>query len=382
VDLGNLGKTRINLNTILCKSQPCRANGAPYTFNGMKIQEQIPLAQYTTFGIGGPAHWFAEVTSEVELLEALAFVKERGLRHFVLGGGSNLLIADGGYDGLVIHIALKGIAQKYESGNQIILSAAAGEEWETLVSCAVAANLAGVECLAGIPGTVGGSPVQNIGAYGQEVAETVHTVRAYDLECAEFVEIPAAACGFAYRRSIFNSVARGRYIVTRVDYELTRGGAPAIRYADLRKVFSPNVQPSLAEVAETVRRIRQSKGMLLVDGDSDCRSAGSFFKNPIVSEEQYLRLVQSHGEEIPHYPAGSGQMKLAAAWLIEQAGFRRGLRQGRAAVSSRHTLALINTGGATAAEVLALAEKIASGVNDRFGVELALEPVLLNPQSC
>jgi len=351
-------------------------------FHRMKIQEQISLAPYTTFGIGGPAHWFAEVTSEPELLEALAFAKERGLAHFILGGGSNLLIADEGYAGLVLHIALKGIAQSGEHEGRVHLSAAAGEEWESLVSRAVEANLAGVECLAGIPGTVGGSPVQNIGAYGQEVAETVHAVRAYDLERAEFVEIPAAACGFAYRRSIFNSVARGRYIVTRVEYALTQDGAPAIRYADLRRAFGENAQPTLAEVAETVRRIRQSKGMLLVEGDPDCRSAGSFFKNPIVSEEQYQRLAQSRGEVIPNYAAGPGQLKLAAAWLIEQAGFARGFRQGRAAISSRHTLALVNTGGATAAEILALAEKIARGVEDRFGIGLEVEPVLLNPQSC
>jgi UDP-N-acetylmuramate dehydrogenase len=226
---------------------------------------------------------------------------------------------------------------------------------------------------------VGGTPVQNVGAYGQEVATSIERVRAFDLRESAFVELPAVECEFAYRRSRFNSADRGRFIVTRVDYRLTRDGAPTLRYTELQRAFEQQERkgPSLAAVAEAVRRIRQSKGMLLVEGDPDCRSAGSFFKNPMVSEEQARQIAELSPKEPPRFPAGPGQVKLPAAWLIEQAGFAKGYALGGAGISSRHTLALINRGGATAADVLALAGEISAAVQARFGIRLEMEPVML-----
>jgi UDP-N-acetylmuramate dehydrogenase len=346
----------------------------------MLIEENQPLAPFTTFGIGGPARWFIQAASEDEIAEAVAWARERGLALFVLGGGSNLLVSDAGFDGLVLHVALHGIDATEGSVNTIY-RAAAGEDWDSFVERAVQDNCAGIECLAGIPGTVGGTPVQNVGAYGQEVASAIDRVRAFDLERLAFVEFSAAECGFAYRSSRFNSTDRGRYIVTRVDYRLTPGAAPTLRYADLQRAIQAScpegAQPNLAEVAAAVRRVRQAKGMLIVENDPDCRSAGSFFKNPVVSEEQVRRVAEGSAKEPPRFPAGRDQVKLPAAWLIEQAGFPKGYALGEAGISSRHTLALINRGEATAEEILALASQIYTAVDARFGICLEMEPVLV-----
>ena len=297
-------------------------------------------------------------------------------RFFVLGGGSNLLVLDGGFDGLVLRVKLRGIEVRDEGAFRVF-SVAAGEDWDGFVSRAVEENCAGVECLAGIPGTMGGTPVQNVGAYGQEVAETIERVRVMEVRTLEFREMTAAECGFAYRTSVFNSTERGRYLVTRVDYRLRPGGAANLGYADLQRAFPAGSNPSLIEVAEQVRRIRQAKGMLLVEGDPDCRSAGSFFKNPILSEGEFATLTARLGSEAPHYPGGPGEVKLPAAWLVEQAGFAKGFALGRAGISSKHTLALVNRGGASAAEILALRDLIVAGVRERFGVSLEMEPVIL-----
>jgi UDP-N-acetylmuramate dehydrogenase len=407
----------------------------------MRIEENRLLAPLTTFGIGGPARWFAEAASEDEIVEATAWARERGLALFVLGGGSNLLVSDAGFDGLVLRVGLKGIqvssglaigdraGEEFPSGakaqddsrqpmyglkpvpsttkpvpfttkpatlttepvalvsgddGQKTYRAAAGEDWDSFVQRTVEDNCAGIECLAGIPGTVGGTPVQNVGAYGQEVGSRITRVRAFDLHLGLFTEFTAEECGFAYRRSRFNSTDRGRYIVTRVDFMLSPGGAPAIRYADLKQALETSApegrQPSLAEVAAAVRRVRAAKGMLLVEGDADCRSAGSFFKNPVVSEEMAERIAAASAKELPRFstgPEGGGSVKLPAAWLIEQAGFAKGYARGRAGVSSRHTLALVNRGGASAAEVVALAEEIRDAVEARFEIRLEMEPVML-----
>ncbi|GGG95246.1 UDP-N-acetylmuramate dehydrogenase [Silvibacterium dinghuense] len=340
----------------------------------MQFREHVPLAPYTTFGIGGPARWFAEAVHEDEALEAVRFARERSLPLFLLGGGSNLLVSDEGFPGLVLHLASKGIEQ-----NGGLFRAAAGENWDSFVSHAVSLGYAGIECLAGIPGTVGGTPVQNVGAYGQEVAETIVRVRTLDLETLAFTEMEAADCAFAYRRSLFNSTARGRYLVTRVDYRLTHNGQPRLNYADLKKYFVNQPKPSLVEVATAVRAIRREKGMLLVDGDPDCRSAGSFFKNPVISAGHYARLATAHGSAIPSYPAHAEHVKLPAAWLLDQAGFHKGFAQGRAGISSRHTLALINRGNATAADILALRDTIIAAVEAKFGIPLEPEPVWLGP---
>jgi UDP-N-acetylmuramate dehydrogenase len=271
--------------------------------------------------------------------------------------------------------------------DQAVYRVGAGEDWDGFVECAVHDNCAGIECLAGIPGTVGGTPVQNVGAYGQEVSSTIGMVRAFDLREGVFREFTNGECQLAYRRSRFNTTDRGRYLVTRVDYHLRPGGAPTLNYPQLQSAVEAKAlesgQPSLAEVAALVRRIRRAKGMLLVEGDPDCRSAGSFFKNPVVSEEQAVQIEAVVDKELPRFPAGPGQVKLPAAWLIEQAGFTKGYVRGRAAISSRHTLALINLaetsgrGGASAAEVLALADQINAAVEARFGIQLEMEPVLV-----
>jgi UDP-N-acetylmuramate dehydrogenase len=341
----------------------------------LKIQENIALAPLTTLGIGGPARWFVEAASEAQIAEACARARERGVPLFVLGGGSNVLVADAGFDGLALHLAITGMALEGE-----LLSAAAGEAWEHCVQQATGGGLAGIECLAGIPGTVGGTPVQNVGAYGQEVSTIIDRVRAFDRVAEEFVEFANAECGFAYRKSRFNTTDRGRYVVTRVDYRLRQDGAPTLTYTELKAHFSGEKTPSLVEVAEAVRGIRKSKGMLLVEGDPDCRSAGSFFKNPSVAlevAERVRQIAADSGVPMRMFPAAGGMVKIPAAWLIEQAGFQKGYSLGAAGISSRHTLALINRGGAKAAEIVALAEKIRAAVEARFGIRLEMEPEMV-----
>ncbi len=350
------------------------------TLDGMEILENVPLAPYTTFKIGGPARWFAEAASEANILEAVSFARERGLPLFVLGGGSNLLVSDAGFAGLVLRIALRGIREHFDD-DTLVLQAEAGEDWDKLVSHAVSLDCAGIECLAGIPGTVGGTPVQNVGAYGQEVFR--------DDRCgSSFRPRVGEVCGDERRRSADSLTGRAsstprrraQFIVTRVDYALTAGGPPTLTYADLQRHFQgASESPSLAQVAEAVRAIRRSKGMFLVEGDPDCASAGSFFKNPVVDVAALARIEAAvpAGTKIPQYPAPDGKVKLAAAWLVEQAGFSKGYGNGRAGISSRHTLALVNRGGATAADVLALSEEIAARVEEKFGVRLEREPVLV-----
>jgi UDP-N-acetylmuramate dehydrogenase len=349
----------------------------------MHLVENEPLAPLTTLGIGGLARWFVEATTEAEIEEAVAWATARGVDLFVLGGGSNLLIADAGFNGLVLKISIPGLdLVKEENGTKFRVGA--GVSWDDCVNRAIAANCAGIECLAGIPGTVGGTPVQNVGAYGQEVSTVIDRVRAFDRHQHAFVEFSAADCAFSYRRSRFNTVDRNRFIVTRVDYCLNPDGAPTIRYPDIERAIAAShpagSRPTLEEVAAIVRRIRQSKGMLLVDGDPDCRSAGSFFKNPVITQELLQRVeVRSAAAVPPRFPAGPGdeninRVKIPAAWLIEHAGFAKGFTLGAAGISSKHTLALINRGEATATDIHALADMIRAAVASRFGIELEMEP--------
>jgi UDP-N-acetylmuramate dehydrogenase len=350
----------------------------------LKFQEFIPLAAYTTFRIGGPARFFCEVKGEAEVAEAVSFAKERNLPLFVLGGGSNLLVSDAGFDGVVLRVGVPVSKAECRDGESVLLEVGAGENWDDVVLYAVDRGFAGIECLAGIPGDVGGTPVQNVGAYGQEVAETIVQVRAYDLETGTFVDLDHEACRFGYRRSLFNAEARGRYIVTAVTYKLRPGGEPALRYADVKRHFAAEFdrgeKPSLRQVYEAVRSIREKKGMLAGQGGPDGRSAGSFFKNPVIPSANLSQVALKGGrlaEEIPQYPAGDGMVKLAAAWLVEQAGFHKGFAIGRAAISSRHTLALVNLGDATAAEMIALRDAVMMAVKDKFSIQLEQEPVML-----
>ena len=340
----------------------------------MQILENISLAPLTTFGIGGPARWFAEAASEKEIVEATCWARDHSVPLFVLGGGSNVLIADSGFPGLVLHVAIEGIEH-----DGALFRVAAGTDWERCVQQALGEDCAGIECLAGIPGSVGGTPVQNVGAYGQEVSSVIDCVRAFDIEARKFVEFSNSECGFSYRRSRFNTVDRGRFIVTRVDYKLTPGGAPTLHYADL-KAHLQSQSPTLTEVADAVREIRRGKGMLLVDSDPDCRSAGSFFKNPTVTPEVAERvrhIAEGSGLPLRTFPADGGLVKIPAAWLIEQTGFAKGFRMGDAGISSRHTLALINRGGAKAREIIALAQEIVNAVEMKFGIHLDREPDLV-----
>jgi UDP-N-acetylmuramate dehydrogenase len=238
-------------------------------------------------------------------------------------------------------------------------------------------GVAGVECLAGIPGSVGGTPVQNVGAYGQEVAETIESVRAFDLSVGAFVTLGKAECRFRYRESLFNTDEPGRYVVTRVGFRLRADGVPTLRYAELQRRFEGMAMPTVMEVATVVREIRRSKGMLIAEGDPDCRSAGSFFKNPVVGVEVLERIAAAAGVEVPHWPAGEGRVKLPAAWLLERAGFVKGYGEGAAGISTRHTLALVNRGGATSADIERLQGEIVGVVWERFGIRLEREPVVV-----
>jgi UDP-N-acetylmuramate dehydrogenase len=346
----------------------------------MQIQENVLLSQLTTFQVGGPARYFVEAATPQEISAAVAFAQSRSLPLFVLGGGSNLVISDSGWPGLVLKVAVSGIEERQESDKHRF-EVGAGESWDKFVAHAVARNCAGVECLSGIPGSVGGTPVQNVGAYGQDVAETVESVLALDLKDGQLHELCAEACGFSYRTSIFNTSQRGRYIILKVTYGLEAGRAPRIEYADLKKHFAGwSVAPTLADTREAVRRIRASKGMLITPGDEDCRSAGSFFKNPVLASEQYEPLVKSaeaKGLRIPSYPAGDGKRKVSAAWLVENSGFGKGYVTGRVGISRKHALAIVNRGEASAAEIVGLKESIQERVADIWGVQLEAEPVFV-----
>jgi UDP-N-acetylmuramate dehydrogenase len=350
----------------------------------LQLQESIALAPYTTLGVGGPARFFCEVHNEAEIEQATQFARDRSLPLFVLGGGSNLLVSDAGFDGVVMRVGLTATKHERREGDSVLLEVGAGESWDDVVLYAVDRGYAGIECLAGIPGDAGGTPVQNVGAYGQEVAETIIQVRAYDLETRTFVALDHEACHFSYRRSLFNTDARGRYIVMAVTYKLRPGGEPALRYADVKRHFAAQIErgekPTLRQVYDAVRAIREQKGMLVGQGGADGRSAGSFFKNPVVPVSMIPKIALQTGcraEDVPQYPGGEGKIKLAAAWLVEQAGFHKGFAMGHAAISSRHTLALVNLGGATAAELIALRDAVMTAVQDKFAVQLEQEPVML-----
>lgn len=344
----------------------------------MLLQENIPLAPLTTFSIGGPARFFVEAKSAVAVEETVAFARSKNLPLFILGGGSNLLVADSGWPGMVLKIAIPGIERRSAEG-KALFDVGAGESWDRFVSHAVMAQCAGVECLSGIPGSVGGTPVQNVGAYGQEVSQTIESVQVLDLKEGQVRELCAEACGFTYRSSIFNTTERGRFIILRVTYALTPGGEPRISYTDLKRHFEGReTLPTLAQTREAVRHIRALKGMLIVAGDPDCRSAGSFFKNPVISPEQHEDLrkrAAAKGLTLPSYPALEKSKKISAAWLVEHSGFARGYGFEHVGISSKHALAIVNRGGATAAEVVALKEQIEQRVEEIWGLRLEPEPV-------
>ena len=352
--------------------------------NPLEIQENIALAALTTFNVGGPARFFVEAHSESDVQQALAYAVARHLPLFVMGGGSNLIISDEGWPGLVLKIALRGI--EFEGDQQkMLFHAAAGEDWDNLVALAVGKSCAGIECLSGIPGTVGGTPIQNVGAYGQEVSQTIVAVRTLEIASGNVVELSNPDCGFAYRTSNLNTTMRDKYIVLEVGYLLHRNGAPTLEYADLKRFFAEqgsSEPPTLQQVRDAVLAIRRGKAMLIVPGDEDCRSAGSFFKNPLVSAAEADRIEALAArvvpeKPLPRYPGENGMVKLAAAWLVEQSGFGKGFSRGPVGISRKHSLAIVNRGGATARDILGFKEEIQHRVFDQWGVSLHPEPVFV-----
>lgn len=342
-----------------------------------RLRRDVPLAPLTTLELGGKAAFFLEAQTEAELLEALAWAKAEGLKVRVLGGGSNLVVGDAGVPDLVVQLSLKGISAT-ENGGEVLVEAAAGEDWCDFVRHCAAQDWAGLECLAGIPGRVGASPIQNIGAYGQEVGNCIVRVFAIDQRSAEPVVFEAAECGFRYRHSRFKEEL-GRYIVTKVLFRLEKGGKAVLRYGNLSSVIADDA--SLSAVVAGVEAVRAQKSMVLSKTDENRRSAGSFFTNPIVGAEvkaEVFRRALDKGiveteSDIPCWSSNS-DFKLAAAWLIERAGFEKGTRRGAVGLSSKHTLALVHHGGGSASELLAFADEIQQRVLTFWGVQLEMEP--------
>lgn len=344
--------------------------------SGLPLRERVPLAPMTTMGVGGAARWYVEATDEATVIAAHAWARRAHAALMVLGGGSNLVVGDGGVDALVVHIALRGVDTR-ENGAAVEITAAAGEPWDDLVAFAVARGWAGFECLSGIPGLVGATPIQNVGAYGQEVSETVVSVRALDRDTGAIRTFANADCRFAYRDSRFKSGEPGRFVVLAVTYRLARGGAPTIRYADVERALATRglARPGLADVRDTVIAIRRTKSMVIDRDDPNRRSCGSFFVNPVIDAADVARVeARAAGSSMPRWPERHGRVKLSAAWLIERAGFRRGQSEGPVGLSTRHALAIVAHDGATAADVVAFARRIQRTVEARFGVRLTPEP--------
>lgn len=346
----------------------------------MNVEHYVPLAARCTLGVGGAARFFVRAQDERTLVRALEWADQGGVAVRVLGGGSNVVIADEGLDALVIRIGLRGRKIRDEGDGDIELTAAAGEPWDDVVAYAVGRGWAGLECLSGIPGLVGAAPIQNVGAYGQDVSETIARVRAYDRISREVTTVSPEECGFSYRDSMFKSVAPDRYVVLDVTFRLRKDAAPSLRYAELVEKLRAqgNSSPSLDDVRRTVLALRAAKSMVLDHDDPNRRSCGSFFVNPVVQNDELPRIERRVGADssMPRYSAGVDQTKLSAAWLIERAGFSKGQRRGPVGLSSKHALALVCHDGARAADVLAFAREIRDRVRDRFGVVLVAEPIM------
>jgi len=351
------------------------------------IQEDIPLAGQTTLGLGGPARFFISCETEEDMRYALAFAERNRLPLFVLGGGSNVIIADTGFDGVVLRVAMRGWELRDDGENEL-LRVAAGEPWDHVVGFCVQRGLGGLECLSGIPGTAGATPIQNVGAYGQDVAGAIHQVRVIHRPTGALLTFAGSDCGFGYRSSRFKTSDAGTYIITGVSFRLRKNAWPHIRYPELERLFvregypedAPPGAPALGRVRNAVLSLRRGKGMVVDPADPDTKSVGSFFMNPIITEEAFAAIVEQwhatgHSTEVPAFPAGRAR-KIPAAWLVEQAGFVRGMVRGSVGISEKHALALVNRAG-TAAELLAFAREIQAGVFRRFSVVLEMEPVVV-----
>lgn len=330
------------------------------------------LSDLTTLRLGGRVDDLVTVRTEQELVDAVRRADADGTSLLVLGGGSNLVVADEGFRGTAVQVATRGIAATSDDAGAVAtVTVAAGESWVDVVAAAVGNGWVGVEALAGIPGSTGGTPIQNVGAYGQEVAQTIAWVRTWDRHDQVIRRFAAAECGFGYRTSRFKT-GPGRYVVLEVGFTLALGDLSApVRYEELARVLGIGIgaRAGLADVRDAVLALRRAKGMVLDPGDHDTWSAGSFFTNPVVAADQVPTGA-------PSWPQ-SGLVKVSAAWLIERAGFTRGYRRGGVGLSGKHSLALTNRGAATTAELLALAVEIRDAVRMQFGIELAPEPVLV-----
>jgi len=327
-------------------------------------------------GLGGPARYFAHARHDVDVRTAWAWARERRVPLRVLGGGSNVVVDDAGVDGLVLLVDTRGV-QWLEGPDEVEVTAAAGESWDDLVRCAVTRSWAGIECLSGIPGRVGATPIQNVGAYGQEVSEVITAVHALDRISGETVTLAAAECGFAYRDSRFKSAEPERWIVMGVTFRLKPGGRPSVKYDELSKHLARRglTTPTLEDVRESVIAIRRGKSMVYDPADENGRSCGSFFTNPIVDAEHAELVAARVGGAMPRWAQPDGRVKLSAAWLIERTGFAKGTSAGPVGLSTRHTLAIVSHEGAHAHDVIAFARHIRDTVAKQFDVRLVPEPV-------
>jgi UDP-N-acetylmuramate dehydrogenase len=348
------------------------------------VTTDAPLAPLTTLRLGGPADRMVTVDDEDGLVDAVREADAAGEPVLLLAGGSNLVIADAGFPGLVVRVATRGIDQAPAEDDRMRVTAQAGEEWDTVVAAAVADGLTGIECLSGIPGSTGATPIQNVGAYGQDVSATVTAVRVLDRRTGAVEDLPPQACGFAYRSSAFKG--RDTHVVLAVTFSLARAAtAEPVRYAELARALELEVGAAapLADVRDAVLRLRRGKGMVIDPHDPDSVSAGSFFTNPILEAGDFEALERRAADRLgdgarpPRFPESGGCVKTSAAWLIERAGFSKGYGDGRIGISAKHALALVNRGGGTTAELVALAREIAGGVRDAFGVALRPEPTLV-----
>jgi UDP-N-acetylmuramate dehydrogenase len=349
----------------------------------LDVRDDVPLAPLTTLELGGLARHLAVARDDATIVEALRWAEARKLPALILGGGSNLVVSDGGFEGLVIQIASRGRTFSDEGG-AVLVTAAAGEPWDDLVAETVARDLAGLECLSGIPGLVGATPIQNVGAYGQEVAETIRFVRVVERGSWRIRELAPAECDFSYRDSAFKHDPE-RFAVLAVTFALRRRGAPSLRYRELADALAERGRPTLAQARDTVLALRRRKSMVIEPADPNRRSVGSFFTNPIVDATQ-ADAVGARAAELgttataaamPRWPAAGGLVKLSAGWLIERAGIAKGMRRGAVGVSTAHALALVHHGGGTTAAFVDLAREVRDTVRARFGVTLVPEPTLI-----
>jgi UDP-N-acetylmuramate dehydrogenase len=367
----------------------------------LNFKENISLSDYTTIKLGGKARYFCECIDEDEIIECLNFIGENELKYQILGGGSNIIFPDEGFEGLILKTAMKNINLTGKGGSdEVEVIAEAGVNWDDFVRFCVAQGFAGIECLSGIPGTVGATPIQNVGAYGQDVSQVIVEVNAIEIDTLNKVKFSNADCRFGYRKSRFKSEDSNKYIITEVKFSLKRNGEPLIQYPDLIKSLNEknyllsndegknyfkditDSKEKLKIVRDAIIEIRKRKGMVTDENDPDSVSCGSFFTNPILSEEEFKTFKDNcikkkiSDIEIPHFKTDKG-IKVPAAWLIENAGFKKGYKKNGAGISSKHTLALINCGGKTK-DVIALANEICEKVFELFGIKLETEPQIIN----